>query len=743
MADLAKIYGVRHFSPAAALHLERFLDETDPQVVLVEAPSDASSQLAHMAHDDLILPIAILAFTRTRPVRSMVYPLASYSPEWVAFRWAQRRGRRLELIDLPAAVFLELHQPDDERDHTLDDPCSRIAQLTGNPDHDTWWERQFEHTVALAAYRDAIREFGRSLREVRTASPEREQETLLREAYMRRQIRAAAPDPEQAVVVCGAYHAPVLDSELPVMTDAEVAALPVADTMLTLMPYSYPRLSSQSGYGAGNHAPAYFQALYDAVRAGHAGEVPSRYAASLARHLREQGLNRSAAEVIEVVRLAEGLAVLAGSSAPALADLRDAAITVLGQGERTPLVAAMRAVEIGSAIGQLPAGIPRTALQEDFHQVLKNLKLTKFLEDRLQPLELDLRENRFVKDQDAAFLDRRRSTFLHRLQVLDVPFALPEAREQAGTAKEAWKLRWVPECEIRLAERSLEADAVEQAAALLLTRRIDEADDVGTATEALVLAYRCELASAASVALRRVQGLAVDEAGFVAAAAAVSKLADLVRYGDVRQIDPAPLVPVLSQLYLRATLLLPGASGCDDEAAIALREGMEAIHTIAFLQLPEIEPERWVAALGTLAVRDSGNPLLAGFAAALLIERGRMDDATIDREVSRRLSPGMDASIGVGYFEGLVQRNRTALFLRKALWSSLERYVDQLDDEAFRRALLYLRRAFATFSVSETRRVVSLLGEIWKGVGTAPLAAAIERSLDDEELKELEGLDLV
>ena len=45
---LAQVYGVRHLSPAGAVHLRRFLDEVDPEVVLIEGPSDATDQLKHL-----------------------------------------------------------------------------------------------------------------------------------------------------------------------------------------------------------------------------------------------------------------------------------------------------------------------------------------------------------------------------------------------------------------------------------------------------------------------------------------------------------------------------------------------------------------------------------------------------------------------------------------------------------------------------------------------------------------------
>ena len=89
------------------------------------------------------------------------------------------------------------------------------------------------------------------------------------------------------------------------MTDDELASLRRRSSKLTLMPYSYFKLSSQSGYGAGNHAPAYFELLWDsAQRRRPAASCRCSYLSLVARHLREAGTHRSTAEVIEGVRLA-------------------------------------------------------------------------------------------------------------------------------------------------------------------------------------------------------------------------------------------------------------------------------------------------------------------------------------------------------------------------------------------------------------------------------------------------------
>src|SRR5262249_20482670 len=170
-------------------------------------PADATDQIKHLAHKETKPPLAVLAYTRERPVRSILYPLASYSPEWVALTWGIRNGADTRFIDLPASVFLEMHHARKEEkaegengeappapaadgeakkkeasEHTvayLDDPYEAIAKLSGDPDHETWWERHFEHCGEPAAYVRQIYEFGRGLRDLRKLKAE--DENLVRE----------------------------------------------------------------------------------------------------------------------------------------------------------------------------------------------------------------------------------------------------------------------------------------------------------------------------------------------------------------------------------------------------------------------------------------------------------------------------------------------------------------------------------------------------------------------------------
>src|SRR2546422_689780 len=107
------IFGVRHLSPAAAWHLRRLLDRVRPKLVLIEGSDDADELIPHIVSPKSKLPIAILAYTTDAPVRTFVYPLATYSPEYQALVWCQENKTKARFFDLPSSVFLGLYDRDD------------------------------------------------------------------------------------------------------------------------------------------------------------------------------------------------------------------------------------------------------------------------------------------------------------------------------------------------------------------------------------------------------------------------------------------------------------------------------------------------------------------------------------------------------------------------------------------------------------------------------------------------------
>jgi hypothetical protein len=507
------------------------------------------------------------------------------------------------------------------------------------------------------------------------------------------------------------------------------------------MPYSYFRLSSQSGYGAGNLAPAYFELLWQTLSEQGVADLSRRYLSLVARNLREAGTHRSTAEVIDGVRLAETLSALKDGLAPTLADLRDAAVTLLGQGELATVKESLAHVDVGTAIGQLPKGVSQTSIQADFDRELDRLKLERYRTTVQQELDLDLRENRRVNSEEAAFLDLHRSSFFHRLRVLAVSFAKPApTRQQAATWAEKWLLQWSPESEIELVEAVLLGETVELATAYKFKSQLETCTSIAEAAALIRDACQCGLMKSMEAARRRLQELAATSSEFAALAAAAWQLSLVVRYGDVRRFDPEPLMPLMEELFVEATLALFAAASCDDRAVKPMMQAIDELNKVGLEFHDRVEEPLWIEQLRRLADADDRNPSLSGYACAILLERGLMENEALAREVSRRISPGIPADLGAGWFEGLAQRNRYALLARQPLWEQLAGYIESLDEEQFRRALVFLRRAFGPFSAREKRHIAENLGEYW-GLHADAASEMIERPLTEAEEEKLKGLN--
>lgn len=779
-AGAVHVFGIRHLSPMGAWQLRRFLDRVQPQALLIEGPHGAEALVSAITHRQTVPPIGILAYSDTVPVRTFVYPLALYSPEYQVILWAKEHRAKTCFIDLPSDVFLGLQarQAQQAALSNLDEGESeqalsqegraeappgrglgelalesvtnraalyaRIAQLSGETHYEDYWERNFEHNTNDDVYRQASLSFGEQLREVDEDAPTALAENLVREAYMRRRIQEVVAEgvaPEKIVAVVGAFHAPLLGPEYPPMTDDQLASLDRLPCSLTLMPYSYFRLSTHSGYGAGNAAPAYFEMLWEALNDGALRELPARYLSKLVRLERDAGNPQSTASVIEAARLARSLSALKGGCAPVLRDLQDAATTTVGHGERASIAKSMARVEVGTAIGSLPPGVSQTSIQEDFQQQLIRLKLTKYRSTVRQDLSLDLRENRRARTEETAYLHLSRSTFLHRLSLLGISFCEPaRARQDSATWRENWVLQWTPEAEIELVESVLLGETIEFAAAFKFKGSLEACDTVDQAAQAVSLACKCGMMRAMEQARTKLQDLAVSASGYLSIANAAASLAEVVKYGDVRRFETGPLEPLIATLFVQAALALYGEAGCDDSTAHSVAQGMDALDRVAHAFDGLADQTLWITELQRLSRSDARNPLLSGVACAILLERDELDSDDLTREVSRRLSPGAPADLGAGWFEGLSRRNRYALLTRQGLWEALAGYVSALDEEEFRRALVFLRRAFGAFSPHEKRSIAENLGQIW-GVHESLASEAINQPLTQEEEARLDELN--
>ncbi|MEU5398800.1 DUF5682 family protein [Streptomyces sp. NPDC005963] len=109
------LLGVRHHGPGSARAVRAALDAARPAAVLIEGPPEANDLIALAAEEGMRPPVALLAHAVDDPGRAAFWPLAEFSPEWVAIRWALARGVPVRFIDLPAAHSLALAAEEEQQ----------------------------------------------------------------------------------------------------------------------------------------------------------------------------------------------------------------------------------------------------------------------------------------------------------------------------------------------------------------------------------------------------------------------------------------------------------------------------------------------------------------------------------------------------------------------------------------------------------------------------------------------------
>jgi len=728
------VLGIRHHGPGSARSVARALDEVRPSVVVIEGPPelDAIAELA--GRPEMVPPVAALTYVPDEPRRAAFYPMASFSPEWVALRWAHDAGVPVRFADLPAAHSLapaperaaapgpapESEPESESEDRGIDgedaplddvelvdedqpvrrDPIGALAAAAGYDDPERWWEDAVEQRApgvdAMDRF-DAVREAMTAVR----AAEDADDETLRREAAMRRILREVIKQGhDDVVVVCGAYHAPVLhpDAFPSISADsARLTSLPKVKVATTWAPWTSGRLAARSGYGAGVAAPGWYQHLFTAP-----DDTISRWMVAVARALREAQLDASPASVIEATRLAEALAALRARPLAGLHEVTDAARSVLCHGSDVPLQVVHEQLVVGHLIGSVPDDTPMVPLARDLERLQRKMRLKVSAEQTT--VQVDLRQPSQLA----------RSVLFHRLLLLDVAWAIPaDAGRTTGTFKEAWQLEWRPELSVDLVEAGLYGTTVASAAAARVAADAEASDDLAALS---TLVERCLLADLPDALATVLAALAAGTAGqhdIRALLGTVEPLARTCRYGDVRGIDTDRIGAVLEVLVVRAAIgLAPACSALDDEAAGELRRSIEAADRgIALLERPELA-EPWTRALTGLAVQSGVHGSVAGRVNRLLLDRGSLAADEAGGRLSRQLSVGGDPAHAAAWLDGFLAGEALLLLHDRDLLAVIDAWVRDIDERTFDDLLPLVRRTFAAFERPARRQVGELLARI-------------------------------
>jgi hypothetical protein len=692
------------------------LEATRPGIVLIEGPPEADPLIPLAAGEDMRPPVALLAHAVDEPGRSAFWPLAEFSPEWVAIRWALEHGVPARFIDLPAAHTLAWGrvEGEDRADgpaagpgaadapgsgpDTADAPGSgsgaadapgpvagrgagpsdgedvgapdEPAGAGGGPGSDAGAAMRIDPLGVLAEaagyddperwWEDVVEHRGVGNGDALAPFTALEEAmTALREAYGsgghdRDLVREAHMRLRirAAQRECG-------DGVAVVCGAWHVPALrrraTVAADRAALK--GLPKVKADMTWVPWTHrrlsrAGGYGAGIGSPGWYGHLFGAPDR---PVERWMTKvAGLLRAEDRLVSSAHVIEAVRL-----AETLAAMRGRPLP--GLSETTDAVRAVMCdgsdvplalVHDRLVVGDVLGEVPAAAPAVPLQRDLARIQ--RRLRLKPEAAERDL-EFDLRKETDAA-----RSRLLHRLRLLGIGWGEPAAsRGSTGTFRETWRLRWEPELSVRVAEAGVWGTTV--LAAATARAEADAAAARGLA-EVTGIAEHCllaELAGALPTVMRILADRAALDTDVGHLAQALPALVRALRYGDVRGTDTAALAEVAAGLAERVFVGLPPAcAALDADAAEEMRSHLDAVHGAVGLlgDAPgRGDPRaRWHAVLRTLSSRDTVPGVLRGRSVRLLLDGGELARDEAARLMGLVLSPGTPPADAAAWIEGFL-----------------------------------------------------------------------------------------
>ena len=710
--DRVRILGIRHHGPGSAALLRKALDVLDPACVLVEGPPEGDELIQYIADPDLKPPVAMLLHASDEASLASFMPFAEFSPEWQAIHWALKRERSVRFIDWPAAVSLALQKaarenPGSVPPHPRADALDLLASAAGFEDGETFWNGLIEQhgtngqeAVSVFVSIETAMTEARAQEGLNPQSPDELLRNDQREAFMRGNIRAALKEVDGNIaVVTGAWHVSGLrQATKPADDRALIKDLPRLKVEATWVPWTDSRLSAFSGYGAGVISPGWYRhlwSLYTRKKVPSGEEFASAWQSRTAFKLREEGYTAPTASAIEATRLALGLAALRDLPMPGIAEMREASLAAMCDGNPVPLAMLERKLYIGECVGEIGERVPQNPLARDLADWQRKTRLKP--QDLEFEIKVDLRS-------EAGML---KSTLLHRLNLINVPWGkLLDAQVGRGTFREVWVIEWEPWYSVSLAEALVYGVTIEQAAANATLKKAGETTSITELASLIQHALVSDLPETAASCIAQLQAVAVNSSDITDLMKAVSPLVRVLRYGTARRLPEDALRSLILSVSVEINAgVRMGSRGLDEETAAACITAMEAYDEALRLFGDDALTSSWREELGKIVDDDQVTSSIGGLSLRRLHDVRAWELERVAAEFARHTGSRQPKESGA-FLEGFLRGGSEVLLQDEPLLQLLDAWLCELSETDFTDSLPLLRRSMSGFDTVARRRVL-------------------------------------
>jgi hypothetical protein len=717
-----KLFGIRHHGPGSSRSLIKGLNAFLPDVILVEGAPELDDLMSYVADKDLIPPVAALIYNPKDLKQAVYYPFTAFSPEWQSFLFAHKNKIPVVNMDLPQSLGFGLDkvpeklrllvekedEGDNESQAIAKDPLGFMASLAGYQDSERWWEVMFEQGTANVDIFDVITDMMSALRE--EVGSQGQAMNLLREAYMRKILRKAVKNGYKRIaVVCGAWHCPALSDlkKYSIKNDNElIKDIPRVRTKSTWIAWTYERIASSSGYGAGVVSPAWYELLYE-----NKEEATITWMAKVSQLFKNEDIDTSSAHAIEAVRLAETLATLRGLQLPGIDELSEAVVTIFSGGYEAQLELIREKLIVGDKMGEVPASIPVIPLQEDIDYKIKKLKFYKYKTPEAKWFKASANRPRGGLDLRKEH-DLKQSQFLHRLTLLDIEFGTEDkaSGRELSTKNEYWKMQWKPDFSIQIIEAGMWGNTTEQAAVNWVTDKASKAESLTDLTNLLQKVIHADLPAALSKLVLELRNLAALTQDINHLMNALPALVHINRYGDVRNTEIGMVNELMHEMIPRICISLSASCASLDESAERMMYDQILISNKALTLLNDQDHlDFWMQTLLLIAGNERTGGLIRGACTRISLDNESLnvDDVAIMMQFA--LSSAVKTAVASEWVEGFLHGSGLLLIHNPVLWKIVDDWVSELKNDDFQELLPILRKTFSSFAEAERKKMLQIV----------------------------------
>lgn len=708
-----EIFGIRHHGQGSAKSLLKAFEEFSPDCILIEGPSEANEIIHFVSDRNLKPPVAILVYLKNNPKKSVSYPFAVFSPEWQAMKYGINKNINVSFIDLPQYYQLRDEEDDLSKSEDLlkladenknitpvneykNDPIKFFANIAGYEDVEVWWDNFIEVRKDYSDIFKALDMMVSSIREnelfINNSSLEAQ-----RESYMRQSIRKSLKDGfKKIAVVCGAWHIPALKIENYKQKDDKniLSKLKKEYTISTWIPWTYNKLSSYSGYGAGVESPNWYEHIWK-----NQNDITIKWVIKAAKLFRKNDADVSSASIIETVRLAETLALLRDRNSVGLSEINESIKSVICLGNTYKFDLIKKELIIGNEIGTIPSNVPLTPLQTDFNDLMKKFRLKKETEPK--EIDLDLRKEN----------DKQKSYFFHRIKILNIQMVKNiDYKNKKGTFHEFWEMQWNETFEINLIDSSIWGNTIKEASNNLVIHKSEQLNDLYELVNILFATLFSDIPDALNKIINKIKVESSLSFDVVKLIKSVPIFVKLLRYGDVRKTSLIHIKEILDGIISRICIgLSTVCTNINVEAAQEILKDIISFNDSIMLLRDKEYISLWFKTVISLSENNSINSLIKGYTDRLCLDNNLRDINKIYTKMSYELSVNKDILESASWLEGFLKGSVLVLINNDSLLSLIDNWVTNISDEKFLEIVPILRKNFSDFNMSEKKQVLDFI----------------------------------